>query len=69
MYSEQHKIYDSICGSIKAENWDAVWGDSFQLDNGHRIRKQMRCVNGECSPIRHPSIVEKAASEAFSGCW
>jgi len=69
MKSKQHKIYDSICELIKAEDWQAIWSDSFLLDNGYRIRKQMQSVNGECSPLGHPSILEKSASEAFSGCW
>ena len=71
--SEQSKIHANIIDNIKSQNWTAVWHDSWLLDGGQVIRRQLHYdadadTAEPISPINiSESILTGVANKAFSG--
>lgn len=62
-------LYEPLKASVKAENWEAVWSDSFLAQGGESIRRQMIEDEGCHAPANagSASIIDGIIDRLFSG--
>jgi len=61
--------YEALKASVKTEAWDAIWEDSYDVEGGEAIRRQMVTVEGVHAPLNagSPSVIDGIIDRLYSG--